>query len=550
MPSERHRHGHVTRGGQRRVDRQGVAGELGGDLELVRERKGREQLLVCAVIESGRHHGAVVAGLAADLAPVRRGGEHPVDGRARLDRGGRAPARGRARPAAPRASRSARTGGWPRGAAAGCRSSSHARDRRQARPAARAAPAAMGERIADHPHRGREPGAQIVLVRDQDRAVAARRCSCTTSWRAIDGKIGCPADGRRAGDSCRCSPCCARACPVRSCSTRTPISASTTRTATAAAAEELIGGLELIDARALVFPMHEPDGYPPANDMVLAEAEAADGRLFAFCRLDPAHSPLQELRRSLDAGARGIKLHPRAEGFNLDHPDLAGVFALAHERRLPILCHAGRGIPALGRHAIEVCARYPDLSLILAHAGISDLAWIWREAPAHPNLFFDTAWWSASDVQALFALVPPGQILMASDAPYSPPAFGATMALRHGLQVGLAPEVLREVLGGQALRLVEGRAAARPGPSAGCGLAAARSDARARLLVPHELRRPDVPRSRSPGDARARATRVRRRRRCSPRAPSTRASSRCWTRASATREARTGGPRISRRAST
>ena len=231
--------------------------------------------------------------------------------------------------------------------------------------------------------------------------------------------------------------------------------------------EELIGGLELIDARALVFPMHEPDGYPPANDMVLAEAEAADGRLFAFCRLDPAHSPLQELRRSLDAGARGIKLHPRAEGFNLDHPELAAVFALAHERRLPILCHAGRGIPALGRHAIEVCARYPDLSLILAHAGISDLAWIWREAPAHPNLFFDTAWWSASDVQALFALVPPGQILMASDAPYSPPAFGATMALRHGLQVGLAPEVLGDVLGGQALRLVEGRPPLDLGPPPG-----------------------------------------------------------------------------------
>ena len=57
--------------------------------------------------------------------------------------------------------------------------------------------------------------------------------------------------------------------------------------------EELIGGLELIDARALVFPMHEPDGYPPANDMVFAEAEAADGRLFAFCRLDPAESPLR-----------------------------------------------------------------------------------------------------------------------------------------------------------------------------------------------------------------------------------------------------------------
>jgi uncharacterized protein len=231
--------------------------------------------------------------------------------------------------------------------------------------------------------------------------------------------------------------------------------------------QELVEALERIEARAVVFPMHEPDGYPAANDMVIREAEASGGRLFPFCRLDPAADPLAEAQRCLEAGARGIKLHPRAERFNLDHPALQDVFALAHDRRVPILCHAGRGIPALGRHSIEVCSRYPGLRLILAHAGISDLSWIWREAGDHPNLFFDTAWWSPSDVQALFALVPPGQILMASDAPYATPSFGATMALRHGLQVGLSPEVLREIMGGQARRLVEGEEPLDLGPPAG-----------------------------------------------------------------------------------
>jgi uncharacterized protein len=233
------------------------------------------------------------------------------------------------------------------------------------------------------------------------------------------------------------------------------------------ASSELVGALEAVDARAFVFPMHEPDGYPPANDMVLAEAEAADGRLFAFCRLDPADSPSAEARRCVRAGARGIKLHPRAEGFNLDHPALEDVYALADEEHLPILCHAGRGIPALGRHAVEVCGRYPGLRLILAHAGISDLGWIWREVPSHPNLFFDTAWWSPTDIQALFALVAPGQILMASDAPYATPAFGATMDLRHALQVGLDADALRSVLGGQALRLIERETPLDLGPPPG-----------------------------------------------------------------------------------
>jgi hypothetical protein len=233
--------------------------------------------------------------------------------------------------------------------------------------------------------------------------------------------------------------------------------------------EELVAALERVDGRAIVFPMHEPGGYPPANDMVIAEAAAADGRLFPFCRLDPHDTPVAEAERCLAAGARGIKLHPRAEGFTLDHPGLGDVFALAHERRLPVLCHAGRGIPALGRHALDACRRFPGMRLILAHAGICDLAWIWRAAPDHPNLFFDTAWWAASDVQALLALVPPGQVLMASDAPYSTPAFGATMALRHALQVGLDTDQIRAVLGGQAARLLEGGEPLELGPPPGTG---------------------------------------------------------------------------------
>jgi predicted TIM-barrel fold metal-dependent hydrolase len=231
--------------------------------------------------------------------------------------------------------------------------------------------------------------------------------------------------------------------------------------------EQLTRALEQIGARAFVFPMHEPNGYSAANEMVIEEAEGSDGRLFPFARLDPHGDPLSELERALERGARGIKLHPRAEQFTLDHPALEPVFALADERRLPVMVHAGRGIPALGRHSLELTGRHPGMRLILAHAGISDLAWIWREAPDHPNLFFDTSWWSPSDVHALLALVPPGQILMASDAPYGSPTWAAVMAARNALQAGLDAEQTRAVLGGQALRLVNGDEPLDLGPPPG-----------------------------------------------------------------------------------
>ena len=232
--------------------------------------------------------------------------------------------------------------------------------------------------------------------------------------------------------------------------------------------DELTATLAAAGARGVVFPMHEPDGYPAANDQMIADSLRSEGRLTAFCRLDPSAEPLAEAKRCLDGGAAGIKLHPRAEGFALDTPAMEPVFALADERGLPVLVHAGRGIPALGEHAVKVCERHPGLRLILAHAGICDLAWIWKAAEDLPNLFFDTAWWSSSDLLALYTLVPPGNILFASDAPYSACSFAASLNLRYALQAGLSNDQLRIVFGGQLDRILAGEelldAGAAPGP--------------------------------------------------------------------------------------
>ncbi|MDP9384192.1 MAG: amidohydrolase family protein, partial [Actinomycetota bacterium] len=169
----------------------------------------------------------------------------------------------------------------------------------------------------------------------------------------------------------------------------------------------------------------------------------------------------------LDAGARGIKLHPRAEAFSLDAPAAHDLAALADARGVPILLHAGRGIPALGRHTLSLAAAFPGARFILAHAAISDLAWLWRELDDHPNVFVDTAWWSPADLLALFALVPPGRILFASDAPYGSTVQAALLVFRCGLQAGVTPEQLREVGGRQAGRLVAGEAPLDLGPAPG-----------------------------------------------------------------------------------
>src|SRR4051794_38105465 len=233
---------------------------------------------------------------------------------------------------------------------------------------------------------------------------------------------------------------------------------------------QLLEALGEIDSRAAVFTMHEPSGYPEANDRVLREAAASDGVLVPFCRLDPrvgGAAAAAEAERCLDAGAVGIKLHPRAEQFRLEEESTEPIFAVAHERGVPVLVHAGRGIPALGRDALDLAGRYPGARIILAHAAVCDLAWIWRHAADHPNLFFDSAWWNAQDMLTLFSLVPPGQILWGSDAPYGTPLQSQIMASGWALRGGASPDAPVPLGGGQMERIVAGAEPVSLGPAPG-----------------------------------------------------------------------------------
>ncbi len=99
-------------------------------------------------------------------------------------------------------------------------------------------------------------------------------------------------------------------------------------------------------------------------------------------------------------------------------PPCATIVALADEERLPILIHAGRGIPALGAHVLEFASEFPRARFILAHCAVCDLAWIWQRMREYPNVFVDTSWFSTADQLAVYSLIPPGQILFATDIPF------------------------------------------------------------------------------------------------------------------------------------
>jgi len=211
--------------------------------------------------------------------------------------------------------------------------------------------------------------------------------------------------------------------------------------------------------RSFTFCLDEPDRHPAftaANDRTLAHGAAAPAELVPFVRLDLDETPIEEARRCLDLGAGGIKLHPRAQRFLPDDPRLEPVFGLAAERRVPVLIHGGRGLPPIADSLARLLDRHCPPALIIAHAGIVDLAAMARNFAGRPGVFFDTSVWSALDLLDLYRLVPPEQVVYASDYPYGRQPNSLLLAVRTARAAGLDDHQLRAMLHDTGARIADG----------------------------------------------------------------------------------------------
>jgi predicted TIM-barrel fold metal-dependent hydrolase len=218
-------------------------------------------------------------------------------------------------------------------------------------------------------------------------------------------------------------------------------------------------------SRCFMFCLDEPDRHPAfraANDRTLAYAEQSGGRLIPFVRLDLAEHPIEEAVRCLDRGARGIKLHPRAQRFLLNDERLAPVFELAAERRVPILIHGGRGLPPIASELAALVDRYPEAQLIIAHGGIADLPALAERFAGKAGVFFDTSVWSPIDLLTVFRVFSPEQIVYASDFPYGQQPSSLLIALRTAMASGLDEDDLRAMLSRNASRIAAGEQPLEP----------------------------------------------------------------------------------------
>lgn len=136
------------------------------------------------------------------------------------------------------------------------------------------------------------------------------------------------------------------------------------------------------------------------NDYVHRQVGQAPDRLAAFCTVNPLDPTAPEqLRRCVeDLGFRGLKLHGSIQQMAVDDRRLHPLFAVMQSFRLPVLMHSGgMGVRPYRDdytrvHRFDAVANaFPDMPLILGHAGRMDHATTAELLRKHPQVYADVS---------------------------------------------------------------------------------------------------------------------------------------------------------------
>ena len=168
------------------------------------------------------------------------------------------------------------------------------------------------------------------------------------------------------------------------------------------------------DIAAVIFTVDsEPvTGQPPISNDVVADGAARHADiLIPFASIAPARGRqgVKELERLItEKGVRGVKFHPSIQGFYPNDGSADDLYAVLAEHRLAAVFHTGQtgigagmpggaGIklaPSNPLYLDDVCADFPDLTVIMAHPSVP-----WQDeaisiATHKPNAYIALSGWS------------------------------------------------------------------------------------------------------------------------------------------------------------
>ena len=113
-------------------------------------------------------------------------------------------------------------------------------------------------------------------------------------------------------------------------------------------AEEIVAEMDRLGIdRAVIFPFSEINpgiSFSMANNRTAEAINKYPDRLIGFARLDPnfGKKAVEELRRDVEIGLVGIKLHPSSQKFSLRSEHLKNIIKKAAMLNIPIIFDSGK----------------------------------------------------------------------------------------------------------------------------------------------------------------------------------------------------------------
>ncbi len=156
------------------------------------------------------------------------------------------------------------------------------------------------------------------------------------------------------------------------------------------------------------------------NDYVVRAQKEHPDRLFGYCMVNPRErNAADTLRKYLDLGLKGLKLHPRLHGYQLgDHELLDPVMAVCGEYKIPMFAHGGSEENDHPFYFEELARTFPDVAIIIGHMCAlnccDDAIMI---AKRNDNVYLDTSTAELFSVKAAIKKVGAEKVLMSTDWP-------------------------------------------------------------------------------------------------------------------------------------
>ena len=177
--------------------------------------------------------------------------------------------------------------------------------------------------------------------------------------------------------------------------------------------------------RSLLIPFPVVEDYRREHDEIGDAVRTHPDRFAGAACLNP-FVPESEYRNEVrrcreNYGFRALKFQPQYQGLNPLSERSSFLFETALENRLVLVCHTGAGAPfALPSLFIHPARRYPDLQIVLGHAGggIYSLEAA-VAATVCPNVFIEVSTLTPHAVLEVLNHVGSDRLMAGSDLPES-----------------------------------------------------------------------------------------------------------------------------------